>query len=273
MSIINEQNILGNPELADAFRPGSDVTIADYSFGTLSNVYEKILHEAMGLARGGDWTKPIPYSGEVDQAEVEGESSSEQTGVAGVPLLASPTRYGGPGVAPLSENATMQTKNTQAARVIAGEALADSFVNPTSSAVRSGTITEDSAQGPVASGGQYNGYEYDRPYEGYSNANDGRGSTTEPAPIEDTGIIPYINLEALRAFKGEPSDDEPKRKKGKKKRTNKLSKRSSGQRFTGPPRFRVHRRMGYTGQQSLKNPMTQKSTATAGEDYLQDMLG
>ena len=74
MSIINEQNILGNPELADANRPGSDVTIADYSFGTMSNVYEKILHEAMGLARGGNWTQPTPYSGEVDHAEVEKES-------------------------------------------------------------------------------------------------------------------------------------------------------------------------------------------------------
>ena len=51
MSIIDEQNILGNPALAQATRPGSDVLLSDYAFG--GNAYEQQTYEMMGNARGG----------------------------------------------------------------------------------------------------------------------------------------------------------------------------------------------------------------------------
>ena len=224
MSIINEQNILGNPDLALATRPGSDVTIADYSFGTMSGLYEKVVHEAMGLARGGSWTQPDSYAGEVAQAEVEKESSGYPSGPAGEPTQRSPTQYGVTGDGPLTENAEMKTKNTQAASIVAGETYADQFVNSTSSAVRSDLNKDEGVQGPVSSGGQFNGYESSNQYYGNPNANDGQGDSTPPAPIEDTGIKPYVVPDLSG---GRPrNDDEPegtgKRKVSKRKRTNKL---------------------------------------------------
>ena len=227
MSIINEQNILGNPELADANRPGSDVTIADYSFGTMSGLYEKIVHEAMGLARGGDWTQPTPYSGEVAQAEVEKESGTEETGPAGDPTQSMPTRYGVQGWAPLTDNSTMKTKNTQVATIIAGEADANDFVNSTSSAVRSEMNKEESVQGAASSGGPSTGYEATNPYEGWGNYNDGRGATTEPALIENTGVRQFVYPAPTRS--GSNSNDNPMpdgprtRKRGKKAKSNSKS--------------------------------------------------
>ena len=269
MSIINEQNILGNPELADVSRPGSDVTIADYSFGTGSGLYEKIMHEAMGLARGGSWTQPTSYSGEVAQAEVEGEASSEEVGVAGVPTQSSPPQYGGPGDAPLSENATQKTKITQAATIMAAASYADNFVNKTSSAVRSETIATDGVQGPETSGGQFYGYDASDPYAGWGNMQSGNGATSQPVPLEKTGIQPYCNWTAIQdAGPGDTEDPQPKKKKAKKKTGSSQARRAQLK-----ARYRVHRRMGGGDRQSLKNPMTQKSTNTSGEDYLQYMLG
>ena len=187
MSIINEQNILGNPDLVTATRPGSDVTIADYSFR--GGLYEKAEHEMMGLARGGSWTQPTAYAGDVAQAEVEGEASTEETGVAGEPTQSSPTQYGTQGGATLTENATLQTPLTQVAAVIAEEAEpVESVVAPTNTALRSETIVDDGVQGPVASGGRFNGYSSNNQYYQNTQENNGGGSTTHPAPIENTGI-------------------------------------------------------------------------------------
>ena len=252
MSIINEQNILGNPDLATATRPGSDITIADYSFGTMSGLYEKIVHEAMGLARGGDWTQPTPYSGEVAQAEVEKESSDQETGPAGDLTQSMPTQYGNQSMAPLTENSTMKTKNTQVASVLAKDVEpTGSMVNSTSTAVRSDLNKVEGIQGPVASGGQFNGYESTNPYYGNPNANDGRGTSTMPMPIENTGVKPYVvpDLSGGRPSSSDNDDPMPgragKKKVGKKKKSNK--RKTSGQsaaRFpdtSGGPRYRVHK--------------------------------
>jgi len=218
MSIINEQNILGNPDLATATRSGSDVTIADYSFGTISGLYEKVVHEMMGNARGGSWTQPTAYAGEVAQAEVEGEASTEETGVAGDPTQSSPTKYGTQGGATLTENATQKSKLTQVAAVIA-EATepVESVVAPTNVALRSETITDDGIQGPVASGGRFNGYSANNQYYSNTQANDGDGTTTDPAPIENTGIQTMLDdgLDPTGAVpSNSPGDDNPQRHRG-----------------------------------------------------------
>ena len=212
MSIINEQNILGNPDLATATRSGSDVTIADYSFGTISGLYEKVVHEMMGNARGGSWTQPTAYAGEVAQAEVEGEASAEETGVAGEPTQSSPTQYGTQGGATLTENATLQTPLTQVAAVIAEEAEpVESVVAPTNTALRSETITDDGIQGPVASGGRFSGYSANNQYYQNTQSASGAGSTTIPALIESTGLKAVsgdLDPTALVASNS-PGDDDP----------------------------------------------------------------
>ena len=206
MSIINEQNILGNPELAGATRPGSSVTLASYSFTT--GGYEKVLYEALGNARGGGWTQPTSYSGEVAQAEVEGEASTEEQGPGGEPTQSDATQYGTQGDAPLTENATQTTKLEQAATVIAGETYADQFINSTSTAVRSELNKDEGVQGPTSSGGASNGYEATNPYEGWGNVQDGRGATTEPALIEGTGIRQFVGPDPERGGTA-PSTDNP----------------------------------------------------------------
>ena len=225
MSIINEQNILGNPELAGATRPGSSVTLASYSFTT--GGYEKVLYEALGNARGGGWTQPTSYSGEVAQAEVEGEASTEEQGPGGEPTQSDATQYGTQGDAPLTENATQTTKLEQAATVIAGETYADQFINSTSTAVRSELNKDEGVQGPTSSGGAANGYEATNPYEGWGNYNDGRGATTEPALIENTGVRQFVYPAPTRS--GSNSNDNPMpdgaraRKRGKKAKSNSKS--------------------------------------------------
>ena len=213
MSIINEQNILGNPDLATATRSGSDVTIDDYSFGTISGLYEKVVHEMMGNARGGSWTQPTAYAGEVAQAEVEGEASTEETGVAGEPTQSSPTQYGTQGGATLTENATLQTPLTQVAAVIAEEAEpVESVVAPTNTALRSETIADDGIQGPVASGGRFSGYSANNQYYQNTQSASGAGATTIPAPIENTGIQTMLDdgLDPTGAVpSNSPGDDNP----------------------------------------------------------------
>ena len=278
MSIINEQNILGNPELATATRPGSDITIADYSFGTISGLYEKIVHEMMGNARGGSWTQPTSYSGEVAQAEVEGEASTEKTGVAGETTQSEPTIYGTQGGATLTENATMKTNLTQVATVIAEETEpVESVVVPTATAVRSEVIVEEGVQGPVASGGQYNGYSADNQYYQNTQANRGGGATTNPQPIENTGLAAVISkdLDPTSAVTSMPDDgDTPQANRGtrrKKPTKKKLPKREkttgqSAQRNQGsiPSIYRVHKRQGV-------NPQASRSGGSSSSTSLGDL--
>ena len=192
MSIINDQNILGDPTLALSARVGMGVgSAADYSFANQANMWEKNLYEAIGEARGGTWMQPISYAGEVAQAEVEKEPVEPEVGVAGLPTqsVADPTKYGPEWKGDMAENdaAVATTKLTQVAAVIAKKVDAvESIVDATDSAVRSATITEQGIQGPVASGGAQNGYKHTNPYYISTVAFQGNGATTTPEPIDIT---------------------------------------------------------------------------------------
>ena len=184
MSILQEQNILGNPELAGATRPGSDQLVSNYSFSNRN--FEMQSYQMMSLARGGSWTQPTSYAADPVAAEAQEAVPTEEDGPAGEPTLSEPTQYGTQGGAPLTENADQTTALEQVAEVIAEETEATEPIIPDMyvSALRSATITEESAQGPMTSGGTYYGYGADNQY--YSNPV--TETTTSPAPIDNTGL-------------------------------------------------------------------------------------
>ena len=194
MSIITEQNILGNSELATATRPGSGTVAANYAFS--NGGYEQQLYEMMGNARGGTWSDPTSYSPTVDMAEATEATPAPTTGVAGEPELASAegTEYGTQGGEALTENAEQTTALTQVAEVIAGEVEAtDAIVaDMSNSAVTSETITEVGSDGAaIASGGTFMGFESDNQY--YINTI--TEEITEPEVVESTGLKAVISTD------------------------------------------------------------------------------
>ena len=214
MSIINDQNILGDSTLALAARVGRGLgSAADYSFANQANMWEKNLYEAIGEARGGTWMQPISYAGEVAQAEVEKEPANPDVGVSGFPTqdAANPTRYGPEWKGDMAESdaRTATTKLTQVAAVIAEEVdpIAP-IVDPGGHAVKSATIVEEGVQGPVASGGEFFGYSANNEYHVNSQLNNGAGATTEPEVIETTGVEPYVQITPFPAATS-TSDDAP----------------------------------------------------------------
>ena len=90
---------------------------------------------------------------------------------------------------------------------------------------------EEGAQGPVASGGQFNGYEANNTYTLNPQANGGAGGTTDPEPIESTGITAVVNQD------GDPTppppsnnndDPDPPGGRSPKKRTRRKRSRTTG---------------------------------------------
>ena len=182
MSIITEQNILGDSSLAGETRPGTSGSVAHYAFSNRN--YEMQMYDMMDSAKGGSWVVPASYAPTVDMAEATGEASTPQIGPAGEDELSSPTEYGTQGHGALSENAAQTTALEQVAEVIAGTADAVVPIVPMSSAIRSETIRVDGEQGPESSGGDFDGYEFTNQY--YQNP--ATEEITQRAPIEDTGI-------------------------------------------------------------------------------------
>jgi len=210
MSILQEQNILGNSELAGATRPGSDQLVSSYSFSNRN--FEMQSYEMMGLARGGSWIKPTSYAPDPAVAEAEEAVPTEENGPAGEPTLSEPTQYGTQGGVPLTQNADQTTPLEQVAEVIAEETEATEPIIPDmyTSALRSATITEESAQGPMTSGGNYYGYGADNQY--YSNPV--TETTTPPAPIDNTGLKTVVPTDldpyaTMTASSGNPGSDSP----------------------------------------------------------------
>ena len=190
MSIITEQNILGEPSMAQAQRPGSDQTAASYAFSTKNaraNT-EEYLAGSLGGGAGFGWTRPKSYAPTVDMIETVGDVPTPANGPASKPVLDDDTSYGLKGDTPLTENATMTTPLSQVAEVIAQEEPANQPLLPANlknaSAVKSEVIKEMNEQGPIASGGDFVGYESTNQYH----INTVTEEITPPAPIEDTGI-------------------------------------------------------------------------------------
>ena len=68
------------------------------------------------------------------------------------------------------------------------EAVTPIIPDPTAYAVKSLSLGDDGISGPIASGGQYNGYAANNQYYQNTQSASGAGATTIPAPIESTGL-------------------------------------------------------------------------------------
>jgi hypothetical protein len=204
MSIITEQNILGNPELATATRPGKGTIAAKYAFS--NGGYEQELYEMMGNARGGTWSSPTSYSPAVDMAEATEATPAPTVGVADEPELSSAvgTEYGTQGGEALTENAEQTTALEQVAEVISDTVESTESIIPdmTNSSMTSATITEVGADGAaIASGGTYMGFESDNQY--YINTN--TEEITEPEVVESTGLKSVTSTDLDQSGRGGPS--------------------------------------------------------------------
>ena len=191
MSILSEQNILGDADLAVATRPGKDTEAASYAF---SNTSPAAIAEANSHARAAspNWTTPKAYAQDVAVAEATDSPTTPDaaTGPAGVPELSTLFQYGTQGGAPLTENSSQASALEQVAKVLAekADAVTPIIPDPTAYAVKSLSMTDDGEQGPVASGGRFNGYAANNQYYQNTQENNGAGSTTIPALIESTGL-------------------------------------------------------------------------------------
>ena len=191
MSILSEQNIIGNPDLALATRPGKDTVAASYAFSNTSAaaIAEDNSHTP---AASSNWTTPKAYAQDVAVAEATDSPTTADAakGPAGEDELSSQFQYGTQGGAPLTENSSQTTALEQVAKVLAekADAVTPIIPVPTAYAVKSLSMTDDGEQGPVASGGRFNGYAANNQYYQNPQANRGAGATTIPAPIESTGL-------------------------------------------------------------------------------------
>ena len=215
MSILSEQNILGDPELAQTTRPGLADLVASYSFSNQN--YEMMIYEAMSNARGGNWARPTFYAPDPAIAEAEKSAPTQEAGPSGEPTASpdKPTQYGGQAGSPMTENSTQSTKLEQIAEVIADkqEPISNPVPDPMASAARSATITQESAQGPVASGGQFNGHEQVNQYW----MNYATEEITAPAPIENTGADRFAKFSQHPLNSGEGASlgsDNPQANRG-----------------------------------------------------------
>ena len=213
MSIIDEQNILGNSALATATRPGSSMPARDYSFVRANEVKE--VAKTIIIPH---WIQANSYAPNTEVAEATDAPPTSVIGPAAEPELSSATEYGTQGGQALTENAEQTSPLEQVAEVIAEEVEpAEPILPPMySSFVKSETITEEGEQGPIASGGQFNGYEAQNQYFQNPQANRGAGATTVPAPIESTGIRGQVSVSPMEAMAAaqSPGNDNPQANRG-----------------------------------------------------------
>jgi len=214
MSILSEQNILGDADLAVATRPGKDTEAASYAF---SNTSPAAIAETNSHARAAspNWTTPKAYAQDVAVAEATDSPTTPDaaTGPAGEPELSTLFQYGTQGGAPLTENSSQASALEQVANVLAAktEAVTPIIPDPTAYAVKSLSLGDDGISGPIASGGQYNGYAANNQYYQNTQSASGAGSTTIPALIESTGLKAVsgdLDPTALVASNS-PGDDDP----------------------------------------------------------------
>ena len=209
MSILSEQNILGDADLAVATRPGKDTEAASYAFSNTSPaaIAEDNSHTP---AASSNWTTPKAYAQDVAVAEATDSPATPDSlmGPAGEPELSTLFQYGTQGDASATENSSQASALEQVANVLAEKtgAVTPIIPDPTAYAVKSLSLTDDGQQGPVASGGRFNGYSANNQYYQNTQENNGGGSTTTPEPIESTGL----KLVASNS----PGEDNPQRHRG-----------------------------------------------------------
>ena len=191
MSILSEQNILGDANLALATRPGKDTEAASYAFSNTSPAARAEANSERPAA-SSNWTTPKAYAQDVAVAEATDSPATPDSlmGPAGEPELSTLFQYGTQGDASATENSSQASALEQVANVLAEKtgAVTPIIPDPTAYAVKSLSLTDDGQQGPVASGGRFNGYAANNQYYQNTQENNGAGSTTIPALIESTGL-------------------------------------------------------------------------------------
>ena len=156
MGIYSEQNILGDPTLSLATRPGSDQKAADYAFNA-PMVYR--------IAEGNfisSFTSPASYSIDKVMAEVtKNNDTGEQTGIndESITFPEAATQYGPAAGNKLAD--TQQTNLGAAAEVVAGnsEVVESPSTQSSMTQMESYYNKQTSPSGPEASGGPNPGYD------------------------------------------------------------------------------------------------------------------
>ena len=161
MGILSEQNILGDPALANAIRPGpADGSAAAYSFAT-----DYVISGPINAIT--PWfVSPSTYGIDPNTMKVTKTKPPKDTGIDGETLLYDGTRYGNPGFNPLPD--AHSTRMTAVAEVLAGNSTPEEDVTPVSNLTSLDSYYNhetDSSGGAVASGGESAGYDAQHEYE------------------------------------------------------------------------------------------------------------
>ena len=161
MGILSEQNILGDPALADAIRPGpADGSAAAYSFAT------DYVTSGPIKAITPWFVNPSTYGIDPNTMKVTKTKPPKDTGIDGETLLYDGTRYGNPGFNPLPD--AHSTRMTAVAEVLAGNSTPEEDITGVTNLTSLDSFFNhetDSSGGAVASGGESSGYDAQHEYE------------------------------------------------------------------------------------------------------------
>ena len=197
MGILTEQNILGNPALGSAVRPGSSRSIAEYAFAVAREATEP------STIINPKFTAPSPYSVDPLFGTVTKAGPTVETGINEDPIVFPdhPSQYG-PG--PFNQLADQQQTNLgAAAEVVAGnsEAMESPSTQSSMKQLESYYNKQMSRSGPEASGGPTPGYDPRNQYY----INKSAGATPEPEsmplPTASPGDAPEPPAESTSSAK------------------------------------------------------------------------
>ena len=179
MSILSKQNILGNPALVGATRPGKDTLASIYAFAT-----DYVAEDAIKAIT--PWfVDPKSYSYDAEMEDVtKVDPSDPPEGIDGSTILYDGTQYGTAGFAKLGDN--QQTNLGAAAQVLAGNTEAvHTTLPPDNSALESTNEKTTVTPGPgaISSGGATEAYS---PQQTYSV----NKATTDSTSTQPGGFVP-----------------------------------------------------------------------------------
>ena len=197
MGILTEQNILGNPALGAAVRPGSTKSVAEYAFASMraAGAPETIINSK--------FTAPSPYSIDALFGTVTKSGPTVEAGINGDPIVFpdAPTAYGPGPFNSLPDS--QQTNLGAAAEVVAGNAPAveSPITQSTMSQTESLFNKEYAGPEPQASGAPVTGYDPRNQYY----INKSAGATPEPEsmplPTASPGDAPEPPAESTSSAK------------------------------------------------------------------------
>jgi len=197
MGILTEQNILGNPTLGSAVRPGSSQLISDYSFAVAREASEP------AAIVNPKFTAPSPYGIDPLFGTVTKTAPPVTEGINGDPIVfpQAPGHYGPGPYNPMPDS--QQTNLGGAAEVIAGN------TEPVESPVTKSAMTQMESYynrefaGPEiqASGAPVLGFDTDNQYYINKSQSAAPAAESKPVPPASLGDAPEPPAEATPAAK------------------------------------------------------------------------